>query len=185
MIVLAAAAIAAVSFSLGSYVFPHSKTPVLSDPAVTAGSSGAVTLDSFGIGLTEGAADRGDASAAASGTPAGTVLDAATLASLEAPVSGRLVGQYVGAGPAEDTIVVRVLDFSVTVTDDAGTPARKTLPRGVPVTLVVGQRSPGAPEFVPPERGGTVEADIRIEPARGDVPGRIVAVNLVAPGAKP
>ena len=178
--VLAAAAIAAGAFYVGAYFFPHPRTPVVSEPVSQSAAPESATLESFGIGLTGSAAP----STESSSTPPGTVLDAQALASLEAPATGRLIGQYAGPGDADDTIVVRVLDFSALVPDASGTPTRRTLPRGVPVTLVLAERPAGAPPVVLPEPGATVQADIRIEPARGDLPGRIVAVNVVVPGAK-
>lgn len=190
-LLLAAVVIAAVSFILGSYVFPHgSRNSNEVPPAAPSTLDAAGTLGEFGIELNDDAHQPPPANAApappsdGSASAAPVELDAAALEALAEPAKGRLTGRVIKRNGQAGTVVVSVLEFRTVVPGADGTPQVRTLPRGATLTLVMRERPPGAPERAALEPGQTVRAEVRIEPSGSGRPGRIVAVNIEAVEAR-
>ena len=189
--VLGALLVATAMASLGACSSPEStdasaadaarETP-LANAADAEQSSDTDVLAEMGIDLS-GVAPVPPQSGSATGETTTAQLDAATLQSLSAPAEGMLIGEVLGSGTAVGSIEVRV-DTCMVLADNGTATQRLTLPEGARVVLVPPFR-PGAEAQQAPEKGKTIQADIRIEPASGGRPGRIVAVSIEVMGAKP
>lgn len=186
------ALLCAVALSLGGCSSPDTQVVSSdSEAAATESGTGEVAdargqtdtdvLAEMGIDLS-GAVPVQPQSGSATGETTTAQLDAAALKGLSDPLSGMCIGTVLGSGEETRTIEVRVQSFTVLM-GTSGNMQRLTLPEGTRVTLVLLPR-PGAETQVPDE-GRTIQADVSIEPASGDRPGRIVAVNFEVMGAQP
>lgn len=191
ILVLTALVLAAVVASVGacSTSEPEAAAPLVESRAETvAEPTGEQPLDpaaptDFGIDLSEAVPSTppGSGAAGEATDPPGTsALEA--LKALDAPAQGQCVGEVLGSDGTVATVAVRIDTFTAVVGTGSST-ERITLPEGSRVTLVLVPR-PGTQTPEPPEQGRTIQADIKIEPAAGDRPGRIVAVNIEVMGAK-
>lgn len=188
--VLGVAAVAAVAFYLGSYVFPHAdkaapvQTPAgaasdrtADESATAAAADGQAVLGSYGI--SSGAAPSpAQSQAPSSGNPDARVLDGQVLASLDAPARGMLIGKVIGSGETTGTLRVRVDLLDVDIESSDGTRDRYSLSRGSEVLLYVQPAPAGTNASPVPDAGVQIQAIVRVEPGIDGTKGRIVALNV-------
>ncbi|PKQ37868.1 MAG: hypothetical protein CVT59_04570 [Actinobacteria bacterium HGW-Actinobacteria-1] len=183
-------AIAAASFLLGSYVFPHAASRVPNQDSATPPNSSAATdsdgLASFGIDVSASsdASQTPDVSSG-SATTGGAALDDATLASLDSPAQGFLIGRVTASGDPTRTAEVRVDVFRIALTAEDGSLSTYTLPAGTSVQLFFdpARTGPGPNAQTVPEQGASIQANVRVEPATNGTPARIRVVNVQIMGS--
>lgn len=190
LLVATVAAVALCAFVLGTYVLPHtgpSSTP-LSDTAAatTAGSSedsDTAALAEYGIDVST-SSDAPQTAARASGgdTSDTATLTAESLATLEEPAEGLVIGRIISVGNPEGTAEVEADLFTLALENEDGVFIAHTLPAGATVSLVWPSARSGGGDTLPIP-GSTIQAEVRVEPATSTTPARISVTKIEVIGS--